>query len=341
MKHPCYSAGIDIASDSFVASISSTPGEVLYGPETFENNLDGFKNLINWFSRKQITPPKILICMEATGVYGELLCHCLYRHHYPVVVESPLKVKRAFKIDTHKTDAVDSAQIAEYGLRFFNQLTPWQPREALLEQLNILINSRELLVQQRTQTYNHLHSLKRKVVQSPHALASLERIVETLTQQIKKLEDQIKQLIGQNVQMQRYTDLLKSIPGVNLLLAANLLVMTNGFTRGNSYRQAASYLKLAPLKHESGTSVYRKPRTPRYGPSIMRKLLSLAALSVVTHKALFRQYYLRKQAEGKPKRLILNNVENKLLKIIWAIIREQKPYNSTYCSIHPRYVLST
>lgn len=70
----------------------------------------------------------------------------------------------------------------------------------------------------------------------------------------------------------------------------------------------------------------------------MRKLLHLAARSVVTHRVEFKEYYLRKQAEGKPKRLILNNVENKLLKIIWAIIREEKPYSPRYRSVNPKYL---
>jgi hypothetical protein len=39
----------------------------------------------------------------------------------------------------------------------------------------------------------------------------------------------------------------------------------------------------------------------------------LAARSVATHNELFKKYYLRKQAEGKAKQLVLNNIANKLL----------------------------
>lgn len=337
MKQPRYYVGIDIASTSFMVSISTTPGHVLWGPRSFDNTPEGLKALVDWFEQNHLSPQQMVICMEATGVYGELLCYFLHQHQYTLAVESPLKVKRAFKIDGHKTDAVDSIQLAEYAFRFFDELLIWTPRTELIEEINSLITSRELLVREKTQAVNSLHALQQKAIKSAVAVQSLERVIQVIEGEIKALEKQLEHLVEQEPRINARVNLLKSTPGVGLLLAVNLLVLTNGFTSQKSYRELASYLKIAPLQHESGTSVYRKPQTPRYGPSVMRKLLSLAAQSVVTHKADFKKYYLRKQAEGKPKRLILNNVENKLLKIIWAIIRDGKPYIPNYQSVHPKY----
>lgn len=268
MKPAPFSVGIDLASETFLVSVATNPGEILFEPETFDNTPKGHEELLSWLRHHQITPGNSIICMEATGVYGELLCYFLHRHHYPIVVESPLKIKRSFKIDTHKTDATDSMQIAEYGLRFFNRLAFWEPREALLEELSTLLSLRELLVQQKTQARNHRHSLERKMVKSPAAQDALRGHIVHLAQQIKDLEEQINQVINQNPRMQQYRDLLKSIPGVGLLLTANLLVMTRCFTQQHSVRQAASYLKLAPLRHESGTSVFRVPRTLTMDPRL-------------------------------------------------------------------------
>ena len=89
------------------------------------------------------------------------------------------------------------------------------------------------------------------------------------------------------------------------------------------------------MEHTSGTSVYRKPRSRQYGPSRMRKLLYLAAMSVSTHNVQFRAYYLRKVAEGKPKRLVLNNIANKLVKIICAVVKTETPYIPNYKSVNP------
>jgi len=337
MKQPRYFAGIDIASASFMVSIATKPEQVLLGPCSFDNTPEGFKALVDWFEQNHLSSQQLVICMEATGVYGELLCYFLHQHQYTLAVESPLKVKRAFKIDHHKTDAVDSIQLAEYAFRFLDELSIWAPRAERVEKITSLISSRELLVREKTQTMNNLHALRRKVIKSAVAVQSLEKVIQVIEEEIKALEKQMEYLVEQDPEINARVDLLKSTPGVGLLLAANLLVLTNGFTSQRSYRETASYLKIAPLQYESGTSVYRNPQSPHYGPSVMRKLLSLAAQSVVTHKADFKKYYLRKQAEGKPKRLILNNVENKLLKIIWAIIRDEKPYIPNYQSVHPKY----
>ena len=335
MKQPLFSTGIDIASDDFVVSLSDTPGIALFGPQQFDNNPQGFKELAAWFKRNKIKPKDMIICMEATGVYGEKLCYFLHNLKYTLAVDPPLKVKRAFKIDGHKTDPVDSLQIAEYAFRFFDELNIWEPREDIVEKMKALITTRELLVSQRTAVTNNLAALNRKAVRPAVAIRTLKSQIKTLTKNIDTLEKEMDNLIHKEPHMRQTVNNLKSLPGVQNLLAFNMLVLTNGFKTEKHYKQFTSYLKIAPRIHQSGSSIFKKPKTPKYGPSIMRKLLHLAARSVVTHKPVFRKYYLRKQKEGKAKKLILNNVENKLVKIMCAIIRDQKPYIENYCSVHP------
>lgn len=273
--------------------------------------------------------------MEATGVYGERLYYFLNEHKYAIAVEPPLKVKRAFKVDGHKTDAVDSLQIAEYALRFYDELNMWEPREDIVEKMQTLIITRELLVKQKTATTNSLKALNRKVVKSVVAIKVLKSNIKMLTRKINALEKEMDNLIDRNPRVRQTVNNLRSTPGVQSLMAANMLVVTDGFTSEKHHKQLSSYLKIAPLKYESGSSVYKKPKAPKYGPSIMRKLLFMAALSSVRHNPVFKKYYLRKQAEGKAKKLILNNVENKLIKIMCAMIRDQKPYIENYHSVNP------
>lgn len=335
MKHPSYSTGIDIASIDFAVSISSAPGVVIYGPKTFDNNRQGFDELNAWFKQLNLQPEDMIICMEATGVYGEHLCYFLHNLKYTLAVDPPLKVKRAFKIDGHKTDSVDSLQIAEYAIRFFDELNIWEPRENIVEKMKALITTRELLVNQKTAATNSLTALNRKVVRSIVVLKTLKSHIQILMRKIKRLEKEMDHLIHQEPQMRQTVNNLKSLPGVQNLLAWNMLVLTNGFKSDKQYKEVNSYLKIAPLMHESGSSIFKTPKTPKYGPSIMRKLLHLAARSVVTHKPDFRKYYIRKQKEGKAKKLILNNVENKIVKIMCAMIRDQKPYIENHHSVHP------
>jgi transposase len=338
MKQPKYSIGIDISSESFTVCASSKPGISIQDPVDYENNTTGFKQLTAWFKSLKMKPANMIICMEATGVYGELLCHYLYDHGYTIAVDPPLKVKRAFKVAGHKTDAVDSLQIAEYAIRFYDSLNIWEPRDAVVEKVKVMLTTRELLVRHRTAQKNARTALKRKKVILKSTISVLEKEIESLTMSIKDIEKNMSDLISFHPQMRQVVDILKTIPGVQELLASNILVLTNGFKQNKSGKELASYIRIAPFKFESGKSVQRKAKSPKHGPAIPRKLLHLAARSITTHDPRFRKYYLQKQLEGKDTYLIYNNVANKLLKIMCAMIRDQKPYSEKHTSINPKYL---
>ena len=338
MKRYDISCGVDISAEDFTVTLSRDPGKVLYGPSLFENDLAGFETFDLWVRHHKFTSKQLVICMEATGVYGEALCYFLHNRGYSVAVEAPLKVKRAFHPDGHKTDAVDSLQIAEYAIRFSDELKLWKPREEVVEQIRSLLSTREQLVKQRTASKNILKALEKKIISSKVALRSLLKVIRNLDNEISNLEKEIEKLIKSQPPLQQTMSNLKSAPGTAMLLAAHLLTITDGFTQTTTARQLASYLKICPYQHESGSSVYKSPRSKKYGPATMRKLLHLAARSVVTHDKGFREYYLRKLEEGKPKKVVLNNVANKMLKVLCAIIRDQTPYNDNYKSINPIFL---
>lgn len=338
MKHPKFSTGVDISSESFTVCVSSKPGVGIQEPQEFSNDMAGFEQLSIWFRDLKMEASDMIICMEATGVYGELLCHYLYDHGYKVAVDPPLKVKRAFKTVGHKTDAVDSLQIAEYAIRFYDSLNIWEPREAIVEKVKAMLTTRELLVRHRTAQKNIRTSLKRKQVIPVSAITVLEKEIESLSESITVLEREMSALISSHPQMRQIVDMLKTVPGVQELLASNILVLTNGFKLNKSGKELASYLRIAPFKFESGKSVQRKAKSPKHGPAIPRKLLHLAARTITTHNPRFKAYYLQKQLEGKDSYLIYNNVANKLLNIMCAMIRDRKPYSENHLSINPKYL---
>jgi transposase len=338
MKPAKYSVGIDISSESFTVGVITAPGVSVTEPVDHMNDLAGFEQLTDWFVSLGMPREDMIICMEATGVYGEQLCHYLYEHGYRIAVDQPLKIKRAFKISGHKTDAVDSIQIAEYAIRFYDSLNIWEPSEAIVDKVKAILATRELLVRHRTAEKNIRTALRRKKVIPELALLVLDKGIESLTEDILRLENEMSDLISSHPQMRQIMEILKTVPGVQELLAANILVLTNGFTVKKTGKQLASYLRIAPLRHESGKSIYKKPRSPKYGPAIPRKLLHLAARTITTHNPRFRKYFLQKQEQGKDIYLIYNNVANKLLKIMCAMINDPKPYTDQHVSINPSYL---
>lgn len=338
MSKILYFIGIDVASEDFTASVLPASRVSSQSTETFRNSPSGFEQFKQWLIDYKVRPSNSIVCMEATGIYGEHLCYWLSANKYTIAVEPPLKIKRAFPAPSHKNDKIDSRHIAEYAIRYQDKLHFWQPKENIIEQIRVLLTTREQFDQQRTANINCLRALKRKVVQTPFANECYEDNIKRLTKQIKNIEKEIQKIIDKDQYFKKIISLLKSSPGTALLLGANLLVITNGFRINLNHKKLAAYIGICPYQHTSGTSVYKTPRSARYGPARLRKLLHLAARSVKTHKRPFILYFLRKEAEGKDKALILNNIANKLLKINCAIIRNQIPYHENYRSLNPALV---
>ena len=335
MKKNLHFVGIDISADDFTVSIFMNPALPLKTQGPFLNSSEGFESFQQWLRSHHVNASNSILCLEATGVYGEQLCYWLNAKGFKVAVEPPLKVKRSFDTKGNKTDPIDSRQIAEYAFRFHDELKIWQPRHEIVEQIKVLLSTREQFVQQKTADMNSLNALRRKVVQTPLANQFYQTNIQNLSRQIKDIEKEIQKLIDQDSDFKNTVSLLKTIPGVAMLLAANLLVVTHGFTQELYYKRLAAYIGICPYKHESGKSVYKKPRSARYGPARLRKLLRLAARSLKTHKKPYQYYFLQKSAQGKESALILNNISNKLLKIMCAIIKSKKPYQENYKSINP------
>ena len=332
---PTYFLGIDIAAETFTATVFTPAQSIHETLPPFANVTDGFDQFHHWLHDHHISPQDAVICLEATGVYGEAFCYYFTSQGYRVAVEPPLKVKRAFHPHSRKTDAVDSKQIAEYAYRFYDQLSFWLPAPERVEHIRTLLALRERLVKQLTAHKNAQRGLERKPLKTSTADKITDEMITFLQQKIVEIEQELKTTISNDSSFRHFISNLDSIPGVGMLLASYFLTLTNGFTKMILYRPTASYLGICPLEHTSGTSVRSKPRSRRFGPPEIRKLLHLAARSVCTHNAQFRAYFLRKVAEGKPERVIFNNVANKLVKIICAVIQSGQPFSPTFRSFNP------
>ena len=341
MNRPAYYVGIDVAADTFVVALFTSPSQRTVSSSPYANSIEGLEEFVDWLSRHHATAENTVLCLEATGVYAETICYYLCSGGHRLAVEPPLKVKRAFQEYAHKNDTVDAQQIAEYAYRFFDELRFWSPPHEILEHIRMILAAREQFVQQRTAAKNTITALRHKTVRTPIVNQAYQETIEQLTETITALEREIKHLINQDQNFRNQMLLLTGIPGIGLLLASHLLVMTRGFTTTVGSKQLASYLGIAPIQHKSGTSVSRPDQSRHFGPITPRKLLYLAACSVVTHNAEFRKYYLRKTAEGKPPRLVLNNVANKLLKLACALLATNKPFISNYRSVNPLLLKTT
>lgn len=331
MKVPRYFVGIDIAADTFTVAIHQSKVK----PVTLSNSGEGFEELLRWLKANNVNSSNATVCMEATGVYTEQVCYFLHSKGFCVAVEAPQKVRRAFINDIYKNDSVDSLRIAEYAYRFHDKLPTWTPSEDIVEQVKTLLTTREQLTGHLVANQNALKAVERKHVKTPLAEKVYLSSMKHIREQIKLIDKELENLISNHPTIGQATALVKSIPGVGTLLACNMMVITQGFTRPLKARQLASHIGICPFERQSGTSVNGRPRSRHYGPERFRKLLYLAAMSLRTHNDNFKRYFLRKVQEGKSKLLVLNNIANRLLKIITAVLQSRTPFIKGFKSLNP------
>jgi len=341
MQLPQFVVGVDIAAESFTLSSYDTASQIYSASQFFPSDPEGLEKLQSYLDDHHLSPSNTVFCMESTGVYVESLAYFLAAKGYRLAIEAPHKAKRAFYPLGGKSDPLDCRQLAEYAFRFFDQLPFWNPSHVIVEQVRVLLTAREQLSRQSTASRNALTAIRHKVIRTPPAEAAFEAVIENLKQQIKHIDQEIKNRTSRHSTFGPTIALLTSIPGVGLLLAAHLLTLSQGFTQPLDPRSIASHLGICPLPFQSGTSIHRRSRSRGSGPSILRKLLYLAAMNLRTFHPGFKKYFLRKKEQGKSGALILNNIENRLLKIICAVIRTKTPYIADYRSVNPMLLKKT
>ena len=337
MDAPSFYVGIDVASETLAVSVTAGPGHPGAVPVTVANDPDGFSTLEEHLAAHGAKPEQTLVCLEATGVYGEALCYWMHGRGYRVVVEDPARVRhRAMPVAGPKTDALDARRIADYAARYLDELRPWAPAEAVVEQIQTLLTMREQLIREKGAKQNALHVLRRKAVPTPLALRIAEDAVGYLTARIKEIDAEVRRLVSTHPTIGPAVALLVSIPGVGHLLAAHVVVATYGFERPLEGKRFASYIGICPNPYRSGTSVQRRSTSRGYGPSAVRKLLYLASMRLMSMEgSAYQAYYRRKVSEGKSGRLVLNNIGNKLVHVMAAVLRDGVPYEAGHTSVRP------
>ncbi|MFN8359884.1 MAG: transposase [Candidatus Kapaibacterium sp.] len=335
MKHYI---GIDVGSTECVAAICSGLSATKPQPSfTFANTTDGITAFTNWLKSQKCSVKTSIICMESCGVYADSLCYLLTTAKWKVAVEAPLKVARAMPPNASKTDALDAHRIARYSARFIDELTIWLPPEASLELSTTLLALREGYTKQSTQLQNQRTSFKRKHIRSPYAENMLADDIKRLKAQIKQIDKKIMLLIRSDKSLSEMFKLIHSVPGVGPNLAVYMMIVTDCFSNGDNEKQLAAFLGISPLEYQSGTSVKKKPRSRGFGHRTIRKLLYLGALSAIQFNKKIKAYFERLVGFGKNKHLVINNVENKIVGLICAVIRSGVKFNKEYVP-KPKFV---
>lgn len=295
----------------------------------FSNDEAGYRRILSWIRAKGLDLNLSVICFEHTGWYCIQLSYFLNRKKLRYCCINPMEIKRSMGLKRGKTDKADSKEIARYAWLHREEIVLSVPPPEKLIDLQRMMSFREQLAKQ-------LRALKclqkgMDVLTGPKAADDIaqEMLAETinhLEHQMKRLEKEMVELIKTDSQLLKHYKLSKSVKGVGLVLAIQMLIHTHNYSRFASWRQFSCYCGLVPFPHQSGTSINGRMRIHPISDRKMKSLLSMSAISAIQHDSELKQYYQKRVGEGKPKMVVLNIIRNKLVSRIFATVNRGTPY---------------
>lgn len=150
-------------------------------------------------------------------------------------------------------------------------------------------------------------------------LSLLLKQLEFLEGQETTVEEKIKALLPQGC-------FLLTIPGVSETLAATLISEIGDIKRFQKSAQLVSYAGINPTVRQSGNFFGTKNQMSKKGSPYLRLALWQAAIVGIRVNPTLKVFYDQKCAEGKNHMAAIGAASRKLTGIIFAILRDQKPF---------------
>lgn len=328
--HFSFYIGIDISKKTLDFAVRNQEKHLFH--LKVDNSSEGLKQFTQECSTKYIDLSKSLICCEHTGVYSQHILSLATENHLALWLESSLRIKRSLGLQRGKNDKIDAIRISEYAFRYADQATIWQPERQIVAKLRQLVALRKRLLNAKNALKVPVSEVAR--FQNKRLQKEMEKLnqkpIEALQRQIDEVEKKIRALIKKDDSLKHLFDLVTSVDGVGEVVFCEMVIATNEFKLFSCPRKFACYSGVAPFDHQSGTSIRGGTRVSHLANKQMKKLLHMAALSVVSGKGELAYYYHRKVEQGKNKMLVLNAVRNKIIHRVFACIRDNRKYEKIY-----------
>lgn len=325
-----YFVGIDVSKETLDLCLRCSLDEPARSAIRVENNRPGFKRLLQWLSKQVAQRERCLLCLEHTGLYMEALLDVLTLEGLAVAVVETRALSRVRPSHHRKDDRFDAALLAEYAMRHLDRLQPYQAPHPSVEQVRLLHQERRRLVTQRGSVKQLLKESPRRRTDTSVAQALWREQIALYDRQIKVIEEEIRRRIDEDEGLRSRYEQMRSIEGFGEQAAVLWISLFYGRAHLKA-REVASWLGMAPHAEQSGRWK-RKGYSTGYGDGEARKLLALCAQSAAQHKERWRAYRQKKSAEGKPYRVIMNNISNKLIHVACAVWNQNGRFDPNHLS---------
>ena len=152
--------------------------------------------------------------------------------------------------------------------------------------------------------------------------------------QLKQLIDRMnfhdKQIEALDIEIMKYYEqfdcYLHTIPGIGIIGAATILAEIGDISRFKNSSALVAFAGIDPTVRQSGEFNSTHNHMSKRGSPYLRHAIFLAATTCSFHNSPLNAYYKKKRDQGKHHLTATGAVARKLTTIIYAVLRDSKPY---------------
>jgi transposase len=301
-------AGIDVSKD--ILEVGVLPEKEV---RQYSNDHEGMDKLVPWLKKLQVA----IVVMEPTGGYEALAAAALSSKHVPVAIVNARQIRQYAKAigKLAKTDRIDAVVMAEFAQTVKPEARKLRDEET--KEIKMIVSRRRQIIDMITAEKNRLETA------SGYIEAEIREHIEWLRKNKEDLDKDLRKRIEDSPVWQVKDNLLQSIPGVGKVLSSTLLAELPELGKLNR-RQVAALVGVAPYNRDSG--LMRGKRTIWGGRAAVRQSLYMATLVATRFNPVIRSMYNRLVEKGKAKKVAIVACMRKLLIIMNAILKTEKPW---------------
>ena len=159
-------------------------------------------------------------------------------------------------------------------------------------------------------------------------------LIRKYDEEIEGILDALHDLVNanENTDFVKQIHLIETFKGAGFLSAVSLMGEIGDFSAFNKPKQLFAYFGLDPAVKQSGKFEGTKVQMSKRGSAIARRVIHILALQSISisqngeaKNPVLRDYYLKK-CESKPKLVAMGAVSHKVCNMIFAILRDNKPF---------------
>ncbi len=162
-------------------------------------------------------------------------------------------------------------------------------------------------------------------------------MIKVLEENLEKVMQSIRIIIAKDMCkdmpiLSLIIELLQSFTGIGLLTAATLLAEIGDFSAFSKPEKLVAFFGVDPSVMQSGEFIGTQNKMSKRGSRLLRRVLFTIALANIRTKRdkqacnpVIMEYYKNK-CQSKPKKVAIGAVMRKIICIIFAILRDKKPY---------------